>query len=274
LTTTAFSTVYRKIENQPMRARQLTDRQEILNFLESDRLYAAYAIGDLEPELFANSEWVAAADRGRMCAIALLFKGIDPPALFLMGETLGLAPILRLGLRQRRVYLTCREKHLPAVQAFYNTEAPIPMWRMTCQRSDFRPVSTAGTMALSPRHTDELKRLYLQGGGDAFSPLQLATGVFYGVRERGRLVAAAGTHLISPTYGVAAVGNVFTEAPCRGQGYGTATTSAVVSTLFRRGIRDVMLNVAQANRSAIGLYERLGFRRYCPFFEMLAVRCG
>jgi predicted GNAT family acetyltransferase len=88
------------------------------------------------------------------------------------------------------------------------------------------------------------------------------------------LVAAAGTHLVSATYGVAAVGNVFTHPDHRGQGYGTVTTSAVVAELLRRGIRDVILNVGQDNAGAIGIYERLGFERYCPFLEGPAQSIG
>jgi GNAT superfamily N-acetyltransferase len=255
-----------------MHMRPLTDKNEILSFLESDRHYAAYAIGDLEPELFAQSEWVGAEQAGGLCALALLYKGFNPPFLFLMGQPAGLATVLRLGLRQERVYLTCQEQHMPAVRAVYGTEPPIPMWRMTLQQADFRPVLSPAVQPLSPRHTDELRRLYAQGGADAFTPTQLTTGVFYGVRDRGRLVAAAGTHLISPTYGMGAVGNVYTDSICRGRGFGTATTSAVVDELFRRGLRHVFLNVAQDNTTAIGIYERLGFARYCPFLEMFARR--
>jgi GNAT superfamily N-acetyltransferase len=255
-----------------MHMRPLTDKHEILGFLESDQLYAAYAIGDLEPALFAQSEWVGAEEAGELCALALLFKGLDPPALFLMGQAAGLATVLRLGLRQERVYLTCQEQHMPAVRAVYNTEPPIPMWRMTLQQADFRPILSPQVRPLSPRHTEELRRLYAQGGADAFTPTQLATGVFYGVRDRGRLVAAAGTHLVSPTYGMGAVGNVYTDPACRGRGYGTATTSAVVDELFRRGLRHVFLNVAQDNTTAIHIYERLGFTNYCPFLEMFARR--
>jgi ribosomal protein S18 acetylase RimI-like enzyme len=255
-----------------MRARKLTDSHEILTFLESDPSYAAYAIGDLEPALFAQTEWEGAEEDGQLRTIALLFRGLDPPPLFLMGDPAGLPTILRLGLRPERVYVTCRQRHLAAVRAFYRTEPPTPMWRMTLQPKDFRPIEAPQVIALSPRHTDELERLYAQGGGDAFSPTQLATGVFYGVADRGRIVAAAGIHLISPTYDIAAVGNVYTHRAYRGRGYGSATTSAVVAELFRRGLRYVVLNVAQANTVAIRIYERLGFTKYCPFLEMLAVR--
>jgi predicted GNAT family acetyltransferase len=143
---------------------------------------------------------------------------------------------------------------------------------MTVHQGDFRPLPSPAVQPLSPRHTDELRRLYAQGGADAFTPTQLATGVFYGVRDRGRLVAAAGTHLVSPTYGMGAVGNVYTNPICRGRGYGTATTSAVVDELFQRGLRHVFLNVAQDNTSAIRIYERLGFAKYCSFLEMFARR--
>jgi RimJ/RimL family protein N-acetyltransferase len=255
-----------------MRVRPLVDKNEILGFLKTDRFYAAYAIGDLEPALFVQSEWVGAEDSGQLCAIALLFKGLDPPALFLMGELTGLMSLLRLGLRPERVYLTCQQRHLPVVRAFYGTEPPIPMLRMIIRQRDFRPVHSPDVLTLSPRHTDELKRLYAQGDADAFSPTQLAAGVFYGVRDRGRIVAAAGTHLISPSHGLGAVGNVYTDKAYRGQGYGTATTSSVVAELFKRGLRLVFLNVAQANTTAIRIYERLGFTAYCPFLEMLAVR--
>jgi len=255
-----------------MHMRPLTDKKEILGFLDTDRLYAAYAIGDLEPELFAQSEWVGAEQAGKLCALALLYKGFAPPFLFLMGQPVGIATVLRLGLRQERVYLTCQEQHIPTVQTVYRTEPPLPMWRMILHPDAFRPLPSPLVQPLSPRHTDELRRLYAQGGADAFSPTQLATGVFYGVRDRGRLVAAAGTHLISPTYGMGAVGNVYTDPICRGRGYATATTSAVVDELFRRGLRHIFLNVAQDNTTAIRIYERLGFNKYCSFFEMFARR--
>jgi len=255
-----------------MHVRQLTDKQEILDYLETDRCYAAYAIGDLEPELFAHSQWAGAHEDGQVRAIALLYQGLDPPALLLMGEPSGLTSVLRLKMRPGRVYLTCQQHHLPVVQTFYRTEPPTRMWRMSLQPGDFRPVPLPEVAALSPRHTDALRRLYAQGGGLAFSPTQLATGVFYGVSDRGRIVAAAGTHLISPNYGIGAVGNVYTEEAYRGRGYGTATTSAVVTELLGRGIRNIILNVAQVNTTAIRLYERLGFTKYCPFLEMLAQR--
>jgi RimJ/RimL family protein N-acetyltransferase len=266
------TTVHVPEPHKAMRIHRLTDKGRILRFLETDPSYAAYATGDLEPSLFRQTRWIGAELAGQLCTIALLFKGIDPPALFLMGDPAGLSSILHLRMRARRVYVTCKPEHLPPVRAFYQAEEPIPMWRMTVQAGEFRPVQSAEATALSPRHTEELERLYALGGGKAFSPTQLATGVYFGIVEYGQVVAAAGTHLISPTYGLAAIGNVYTEESQRGRGYGTATTSAVLAQLFERGIRQVFLNVAQTNTIAIGIYERLGFTKSCAFLEMLAVR--
>jgi ribosomal protein S18 acetylase RimI-like enzyme len=41
----------------------------------------------------------------------------------------------------------------------------------------------------------------------------------------------------------------------------------VVAALLRRDIREIVLNVAQANAPALHVYEKLGFERYCPFLE-------
>ena len=96
-------------------------------------------------------------------------------------------------------------------------------------------------------------------------------GVFYGVKHRGRLVSAAGTHILARTMGVAAVGNVCTYPEHRGQGCATRCTSAVCAELLAMGL-DVVLNVAQDNADAIHIYKKLGFRVYCPFVEGVAVR--
>jgi RimJ/RimL family protein N-acetyltransferase len=125
---------------------------------------------------------------------------------------------------------------------------------------------------LTPAHADQITQLFTLGGGLAFSPEQIARGVFYGIPVEGRIVAVAGTHLVSPTYSVAGMGNIFVHPDHRGRGYGTATTSAVANELLQRGIRDVVLNVAQDNAPAIHVYEKLGFERYCPFYEGPATR--
>jgi ribosomal protein S18 acetylase RimI-like enzyme len=251
--------------------RELTDKDEILSFLETDHPYAAYAIGDLEPEMFVHSTWTAAEREGRLGALLLCFRGLNPPVLFLMGEVDGLQVILEERSHPKQAYFTCRAKHLPLTRSFYRWEEVIPMWRMVLKRARFRPVES-DCVRLTPRQSEELTELYALGGGDAFTSRQLQRGVFFGIRKDERLVAAAGTHLLSQTYGVAAVGNVFTHPDCRGRGYGTATTSAVIVELLRLGIHDIVLNVAQDSDAAINVYEKLGFEHYCPFLEGRAIQ--
>jgi RimJ/RimL family protein N-acetyltransferase len=244
----------------------LTDKLQILAYLETDRPYAAYGIGDLEPEMFEQCEWVGAEEAGRLQALILHFRGLEPPALLLMGDSDGLRAILAEALRPEKVYLTCREEHLTTARGFYAWDEPTLMWRMALQPAHFQPVQD-DCVRLTPAHADQLAALYALGEGNAFSPAQMEQGVFCGVFADGQLVAVAGTHLVSPTYGVAAVGNIFTHPDHRGHGYGTATTSRVVTALLQNGIHDVILNVSQGNVAATRIYERLGFQRYCLYLE-------
>lgn len=245
---------------------QLGDKSQILAFLETDRLYAAYAIGDLEPALFAQSTWVGASAADRLQALVLFFRGLKIPALFLIGDTAGLRSILENALCPERAYLTCRPEHLVMTRDFYKWDEIIPMWRMVLRPADFKPVQV-DCLRLGREHVDQLTALFAPGSGIGYHPAQVESGVFYGLFVEDQLVAAAGTHLVSPTYGVAAVGNVYTHPDCRGRGYGTATTSAVVTELLRLGLRDIVLNVSQSNAVAVRIYERLGFERYCDFLE-------
>ena len=206
----------------------LSDKKEILSHLETDRLYAAYAIGDLEPGMFDQSIFAAAKRGDKPEALVLHFSGLRPPPLFLMGKPDGLEAILKTALCPEWVFLNCREAHLPTTHQFYKWEETVPMWRMVLTPARFHATSTQ-CRRLTAEHADALAELYTVGGGDAFGPAQVPQGEFHGIHENGRLVAAAGTHLVSPTYGVAAVGNVFTHPDHRGRGFGTATTNAVVA---------------------------------------------
>jgi GNAT superfamily N-acetyltransferase len=261
--------VVSKIET--WRVRRLTDPVEIIAFLEHDRWYAAYAIGDLEPGFFEQCRWFGADLDGGLRSLILLFEGLDPPALFLMGEPVGLTMILGAALRPDMVFLTCRESHLPALQTHYLTGEIDHMLRMTLSATDFRPATTLGVERLGPGYVNELARLYASAHGNAFSPYQLARGVFYGVQHRGRLVSAAGTHIVASTMGMAAVGNVCTYPEYRGRGYATHCTSAVCADLLAMGL-DVVLNVAHNNADAVHIYKKIGFKVYCPFVEGVAVR--
>jgi ribosomal protein S18 acetylase RimI-like enzyme len=156
-------------------------------------------------------------------------------------------------------------------RAFYTWERETPMWRMVLSPARFRHVA-GDCVPLTPSHAGQLAQLFALGGVPAFSPEQIARGVFFGAIQEDQVVAVAGTHLVSLDYGVAAIGNVFVHPNCRGRGYGTMTISAVANELLRRGIQDVVLNVGQDNAPAIHVYEKLGFERYCPFFEGPATR--
>jgi len=250
----------------------LCDFAAVHRFLEADRAWAAYALGDLDPGLRELCDWYGVADRRGLRALAMLFKGFSPPALFTMGEAPDVVALLSDAVFAPSVYLNVREEHLPAVRMFYEAATIEPMWRMTLEAGGFRSAKSDGVMRLSADRVDDLNRLYAVGGGNAFQPRQVDDGAFYGIMEHGELVAAAGTHVLSETYSAAAIGNVFVHPDRRHRGHAQIVTSAVCADLIQRGIRTIALNVARANTAAIHVYEKLGFTKYVPFVEGNAAR--
>ena len=87
----------------------------------------------------------------------------------------------------------------------------------------------------------------------------------------GRLVAVAGTHVVSRQEGVAVVGNVFTHPKYRGQGYATIVTSAVTESLLEC-CENVVLTVDPRNTPAVRAYDKLGYVEACRLVEASAHR--
>ena len=141
---------------------------------------------------------------------------------------------------------------------------------MWVDRGTFQPVM-ARVDRLLPVEVNDLNRLYQLGFAAWLPSSAVAEGVYYGIRVNGRLVAAAGTHVISREAGLAVVGNVLTHAEHRGRGYAKATTSAVTAELLRY-CDQVVLNVRADNPPAIAAYRRLGYEEHCRFEERLVRR--
>ncbi len=267
-----MATVAINRRDRAITARATADRALLRGFLERDRLYAAYAICDLEDREFARTRWGVAFAGGAPVAVGMEYSGMSPQPLFLMGRSDGLGAILRDVLRPRTAYVAALPEAMPAVDAHYRIEGGPPMVRMWVDRGRFRPYP-ADVRRLLPVEIGELNRLYQLGFASWLPSSAIGDGVYYGIRIGGRLVAAAGTHVISPTARLAVVGNVLTHVEHRGRGYATAVTGAVTAELLRT-CDQVVLNVRADNPPALQAYRRLGYAEHVRFEERLVHRIG
>ena len=251
---------------------QISDRDLIRSFLESDRLFAAYALCDLEDREFGRTRWGAAFEGERLVSIVLEYSGMTPQPMFVMGRGDGIEAILAEVIRPRAAYVAALPDSLPAVASHYRLDPGVPMVRMWVDRATFRPYP-ADVRKLLPVEIGELNRLYQLGFASWLPSSAIAEGVYYGIRVGGKLVAAAGTHVISPQGRLAVVGNVLTHIDYRGRGYATAVTGAVTAELLRT-CDQVALNVRSDNPPALQAYRRLGYAEHVRFEERLAHRLG
>ena len=197
--------------------------------------------------------------------LALVLRAYHVPILWASGTPEGLVDEVS---DAPHYSVQIRPSSLPALRRRYRTEGLKKMWRM--RLDTFRPAPVEGAVRLTAADVPDLDPLYADGTADGQAPEfyfgdMVTNGVFYGCREGSQLIAVAGTHLVVPEERVATIGNVYTRRDCRGRGLSSRVTSAVVTELQRQKIEVIALNVYQSNATALGVYERLGFRRHCGF---------
>jgi ribosomal protein S18 acetylase RimI-like enzyme len=253
-------------------ARATTDKALLRSFLERDRLYAAYAICDLEEREFSRTRWGVALDGESPIAVVLEYNGPTPQPLFAMGREDGVAVILRDLIRPRIAYVAAPATLMPAIESAYRVDPGPAMVRMWVDRAHFRPYP-ASVQRLLGAEIGDLNRLYQLGFASWLPSSAISDGVYYGLRVNGQLVSAAGTHVVSQSARLAVVGNVLTHADYRGRGFATAVTGAVTADLLR-ACDQVVLNVRADNPPALNAYRRLGYTEHVRFEERLVHRLG
>jgi ribosomal protein S18 acetylase RimI-like enzyme len=255
---------------------QIRDPEAIRAILETDRAWALYPLGDLDPELFGQCCWLVSGDGEP--ALVLVLRAFSTPVLFAMGKAGAVLPLLDEIGDEPELFLHLRPEVMPSIHVRYDeVRQEMPMTRLVLDPARFAPGACEGTVRLYPDDLAALKHLYADGAaaGEApefFVPGMLERGVYYGIREGRELVAAAGTHLVVPAEGIGAIGNVYTRRDRRGRGMAARVTGAVARELVGMGLRTIGLNVSHANAPARRVYERLGFQPYCDYYEGLAVR--
>jgi len=254
-------------------AETTTDRELIASFLERDRIFAAYALADLEDRDTGRAKWGVARAGDEVVSLVLEYGGPAPQPLFIVGRDDGVEAILRDVIRPSIAYVACLPANQAAVERRYRLEPGPQMVRMWVDKATYRDAFDPGVERLLPTDAGELNRLYRLGFGSWLPPQAIADGVYYGIRVNGRLVAAAGTHVIGRRARIAVVGNVLTQPEFRGRGYAQATTAAVTAQLLEF-CDHVVLNVRSDNPPALNAYRRLGYAEHVRFEERLGHRIG
>jgi len=110
---------------------------------------------------------------------------------------------------------------------------------------------------LGPADVPEMLLLAGRTKPGPFLPRTMELGRYLGIRRNGALVAMAGERLHPP--GWTEISAVCTDEAWRGHGFASRLVRALVASIRARG-ETAFLHAVADNITAIGLYERLGFR--------------
>ena len=225
------------------------------HLLERQRAYATFAIGCLDPRHASSTEWWQAESSDGSALLMHAHTGIGP-SLFAMGDPAALEVALSFHPGPLFTFATFQIEHTPIMERFFSIVNRQPMQRMIVTRAAFRQTGKKA-IRLTASDLSRVNRLYGKEGGQ-YTSRHLQEGLYYGVTQDGELVAIAGTHVISPSEGVAVVGNVYTHPKYRNRGYATAATAAVTEELLS-SCATVALTVDPKNTPAVRAYRKLGY---------------
>ena len=234
-------------------------RKACREYLARDFITNVLVLGDLYSPLLRASTVYTALDEGEIVGVFSIYRAFSTPSLVFAADTsevkraliekalnhvdkefISLSPPDEADLlKDYATVLQCRhEQHMlaePPEHAYHGSARAIRV-----KRSEL----------------ELLNRFYVEHHSEAWTLIQFRTGPYYCVKHEGRIVSAAGVHIVTPQ--IAQLGNIITDEAFRNRGFATACTDALMTDLARRG-RIVGLYVRIDNAPAIHMYEKLGF---------------
>jgi ribosomal protein S18 acetylase RimI-like enzyme len=249
--------------------RSLDDIDEIRELLTPHRAYAAYALGQLQPGLVEKTEWHLARGAGGE-ALVLHSRGGLGNALFALGAGEPLEAVLQIYPGPHNTFLTCQPSQRETALRHFVLPGPSEMARLHVNHERFQPVD-GDVRRVTGSEVHRINGLYRADGTAAFyTAANIDRAIYYGAYDEGRMVAVAGTHVVSELDEIGVVGNVFTHPQYRGMGYGRMVTSAVTRDVLET-CREAVLSVDPANVAAVRAYEGLGYHEVAHLIEGPAV---
>jgi predicted GNAT family acetyltransferase len=249
----------------------LHNKTEIEAFVRQNPILHLFELGDLDDFFWPYTVWYALKETSTIRQLALLYLAVTPPVLLAYPDPPQeqMRQLLRslLPLLPKRVYAHLHPGHLDIVSAAHHVHAHGRHYKMGLRdASQLIGDENVDVVSLTDADLPALERLYHESYPDnAFSARMLQTGWYYGVRQGSAIIAVAGLHVYSPTYRVAALGNVTTHPAVRSRGLARAVCARLCQDLRQQGIEHIGLNVKVDNTPAIALYRSLGFEPMAEF---------
>src|SRR5919109_21980 len=135
-------------------------RDTLARFLAEDRIFAAYALADLDTANISGARWWVARRGETPIAAALAMLDLSFRPLFLCGDAQGAAVLLRQAVREPRVIVAAPPDHRPVIEEVYRLERVDRMLRMAVAASRFHTVPVHGAIRLRAAHLDAIIDLY------------------------------------------------------------------------------------------------------------------
>ena len=230
-------------------------------FLAEDPVANVLPLGDLYAPLLNASEIYLAIENTKIVGVGSIYRAYPIPSIVLgaaeddakqaliantlkeiSGDFISLLPLDEASLfRKHSTVLRCHNE-----------------FQMITHEPREVKTGDIGVSRVSSKELEALNQFYVNHNAEAWTPIQFKTGPYYCVKREGKIVSAAGVHIVTPQ--IAHLGNIATDEAFRGQGFATACTAALAKNLSSKG-RIISLYVKVDNAPAIHLYEKLGFTK-------------